>query len=200
MPTFIYASAPSVPSFDVLYAKMLPHFRYYARRYSRSKRIDREDVIQELTGIALELYTSLVRRGKTVFYTPIMKYAIKRYREGRRFIGYNSTDILSEQTQMMGRSAICRLSEFDGDPGSWDFGHYNRNHDPAEAVHWKIDYETWLSQQTPRDQAIAHDLSYGYTTGEVARKYGVSDGLISQYRKRYAESWENFIADKDKRA
>ena len=69
MPTFIYASAQSAStpvSFEVLYAKMLPHFRYYAKRYSRSKRFDREDVIQELTGFALELYTSLVRRGKEV--------------------------------------------------------------------------------------------------------------------------------------
>jgi hypothetical protein len=148
-------------------------------------------------GIALDMYTSQVRRGKEVYYSPLVRYAIKRYRGGRRFTGSNSTDVLSEQTQMIGRSEVCRLSEFDGDPGCWDFEHYNRLPDVAEAVQWKIDYETWLAQQTPRDQKIALDLSYGYTTGEVAKRYGVSDGLISQYRKRYAESWNAYILDKE---
>ena len=190
-------NTPSVPSFDSLYKKMLPHFRYYARRFSRCKSIDREDVIQDLMGIALQMYTSQVRRGKEVFYSPLVRYAIKRFQEGRRFAtGQNSTDILSEHTQMLGRSTVRLFGEYEGKPGSWDFGHYNRNHNPAEAVQWKIDFEDWLQRQTPRDQKIIDDLSYGETTGTVARKYGVSDGLISQYRKRYFKSWNAFIADK----
>ena len=42
------------------------------------------------------------------------------------------------------------------------------------------------------------DLAMSETTGDVAKKYKVSAGLISQYRKRYAESWNDFIADKRK--
>ena len=72
-----------------------------------------------------------------------------------------------------------------------------RQLDPAEAVQWKLDYETWFANQTPRDQAIVSDLSYGETTGDVARKYRVSAGLISQYRKRYAKSWNAYIVDKN---
>jgi hypothetical protein len=204
MPTFIYspAPAPTPVSFEVLLDKMMPHFRYYARWHGKNKgrRNEDDDVIQDLTCMALDMYNSLVQRGKEVFYTPIMKYALRRYQAGRRFMGANTTDVLAEQTQILGRSSVYQLSEFDGDLDAWDFMEDHRQHDAAEAVSWKIDYEAWLSMQSPRDQKIALDLSYGYTTSEVAKTYGVSDGLISQYRKRYADSWNNFIADKHTRA
>jgi hypothetical protein len=63
----------------------------------------------------------------------------------------------------------------------------------ADTVQFVIDYEEWLSNQSARDQQIIKDLAYGYTTGDVAKKYAVSDGLISQYRKRYGNSWKTFI-------
>ena len=52
-------------------------------------------------------------------------------------------------------------------------------------VQFKMDFfEGWLQAQSERDRSIILDLATGETTGAVARKYGVSDGLISQYRKR----------------
>jgi hypothetical protein len=196
MPTFIDSTTPSVPTFDSLLAKMLPHFRYYARRYSRCKRTDRDDVMQDLIGLALEMYTSQIRRGKQVFYTPLMKFAIKKYRSGRRFTGSNTTDILSEQTQMLGRCEACQFSELNSEPGQWSFEHYNRQPNVVDAVQMSVDYDTWIERQTERDRAIMHDLAMGETTGEVAKKYGVSAGLISQYRRRYDNSWHAYIADK----
>jgi len=188
-------------SFDVLLDKMMPHFRYYAKQHVRRKnrRYDYDDVIQDLVGFALEMYHSLIQRGKEVFFSPILNYAIKRYQDGRRFTGSNTTDILSHQTQILGRSDVCQLSAFEGDLDERDFMEMVQP-SVADAVQWKIDYETWLVNLTPRDQAIAMDLSYGHTTSEVAAKYGVSAGLISQYRKRYAQSWNDFIADKHTRA
>ena len=63
----------------------------------------------------------------------------------------------------------------------------------VNTVQFSVDYESWFSKQIPRDQQIITDLSYGYTTGEAAKKYGVSDGLISQYRKRYHNDWNDFM-------
>ena len=191
-------TVPSAPvSFEVLYEKMLPHFWYFARQYDRCRRTDQEDVIQELTGLALINYMSLIERGKEVFYTPIMKYAVQHYKEGRRFVGSNTTDILSEQTQMMGRSDTYQFSQFD-DERRGDTMPFMKMRQASvfDQVQFKIDFEDWLALQTPRDCSIALDLSYGYTTSEVAKKHGVSDGLISQYRRRFEKSWDDFIADK----
>jgi len=190
-------SAP-VPSFDALYAKMLPHFKYFAKHHIRRKgrRGDFNDVIQELSGFALQMYNSLIKRGKgaEVFYTPLMQFAIKRYREGRRFVGSNTKDILADQTQILGRSDTCQLSQFDEEQDTWDFM-ADRKGRVVDAVQVKIDYEAWHTSLSPKDQSIVTDLSYGYTTNEVSRKYGVSAGLISQYRKRYYKDWNDFIGD-----
>jgi hypothetical protein len=61
-------------------------------------------------------------------------------------------------------------------------------------------FEGWLQGQSERDREIILDLAMGETTGAVACKYGVSDGLISQYRKRYRSSWNEYISDKKEAA
>ena len=183
----------SVPvSFETLYQRMLPQFQFFTKHLMRrrgGRRLEFDDVIQELAGFALENYTSLVRRSKETYYTPIAKYAIKRYREGRRFAGTNTTDILSEQAQALGRCDTCQLSQFDDEQNFMQDQHAS----VADAVQMSIDYADWVAKQPARDQAIIRDLPYGYTTGDVASKYGVSAARISQYRKRYANSWDDFI-------
>ena len=129
-----------------------------------------------------------------MFYPPLMLYAIKRYSTGRRFTGLNSTDVHSEHTQMQGRSEVHQFSELEGKLDEMDFM-ADLAVNVADTVQFSVDYESWLSKQAPRDKQIITDLSYGYTTGEVARKYSVSDGLISQYRKRYREDWNDFVGD-----
>ena len=196
MPTFI-SSTPSVSapvSFEVLYAKMLPHFRRYARRFDKSRRFGQDDVIQELAGIAFEMYTSLIQRGKETFYSPIVRFSIQKFHRGRRFVGMNSTDILSEHTQMQKRCGVFSLDE--AEEGDNRYFMTDQKTNVADYVQFRLDFEDWLQRQTERDQAIIRDLAMSETTGDVAKKYKVSAGLISQYRKRYADSWNAFITDK----
>ena len=187
-------AAPSVASFETLYAKMLPHFQYFAKRVRRRKGVDIEDVMQELAGWALLNYTSLVKAGKDIFYTPILKFAIKRYREGRRFTGSSTTDILSEQTQKLGRSKVYTFSQFveEETTESWFFMR-DRKTNVADSVQFKIDFEDWHYRQSPRDQQIIDDLMMSETTNAVAKKYSVSPALISIKRKQFAHSWKTFI-------
>ena len=197
MTTIANNSAPSVPSsvvpFEVLLAKMQPHFEYFAGKVLRLKADNFDDAVQELTAIAFGFYDSLVRRGKETFYTPIMKFSIQRYREGRLFIGSSMTDLFANRTRMLKRSDVCSLTMFDVREGSLHFL-IDKYLNVSRTVQFKIDFfEGWLPQQTERDQQIILDLMMGETTGDVAKKYGVSQGLISQYRKRYEKSWHTFI-------
>jgi len=179
MATITNVSAPSVPSFETLYEKMLPHFQYFARRVRRRyKGVEIEDVMQELAGWALLNYTSLVRRGKDIFYTPILKFAIKRYNSGRRFTGSNTTDIYSEETQRLGRSDLCQLSVFDDEQinKGLDTREFmaDRRVNVADQVQFKVDFTDWHYHQSPRDQQIIDDLAMSETTNAVSKKYGVS--------------------------
>jgi len=190
----------AVVPFEVLLPKVQPHFEYFARKVLRLKADNFDEVVQDLTAIAFDIYRSLVRRGKEVFYTPIMKFAIKRYRDGRHFMGSSTTDLFAERTRMLKRSDLCSLTLFEVREGSLHFM-VDKNMNVSRTVQFKIDFfESWLQQQTPRDQQIIKDLAMGETTGEVAKKYKVSAGLISQYRKRYATSWDAFINPPEKSA
>jgi hypothetical protein len=180
----------TTPSFETLLDKMMPHFHYFAKKMKRRyKRFDFDDAIQDLVGIALEMYHSLVRRGKEVFYTPIMKFAIGRYKSGRRFTGSNTTDILSHQTQAMGRSETCQFDDDD------DTRYFMKDKQPDifHAVQAKVDYQDWYHRQSTRDQKIIEDLAMGETTTAVAKKHGVSASFISIKRKGFSNSWNNFI-------
>jgi hypothetical protein len=188
------ATAPStVPTFEELLTKMTPHFRYFVGKVLRFRRDNFDDAMQELITIAYEIYHSLVQRGKAVFYTPIMKFAIKRFREGRRFIGLNTTDVLSPQTQRLGKCETWSLNQMDEDDPDTRYWMEDRNADVFRTVQLQVDFADWYQQQTVRDQWIASDLAQGYTTGEVAKKYGVSPALISIKRRNYANSWKGFI-------
>jgi hypothetical protein len=99
----------------------------------------------------------------------------------------------------MGRSKVCCFSQIIDDDknkqDTWDFMG-DRRTSVADSVEFKIDFEAWLHRQTPRDRKIILALMVGETTGNVAKRYGVSAGLISQYRKRYGNSWNAYIVDK----
>jgi len=202
MTAIINSTTPSVQSapvsFEVLLTKMQPQFEYFVGKVLRFKADNFDDAVQELITIAFDIYQKSVRKGKQVFYTPIKDFAIKKYKDGRRFIGSSTTDILAERTRILKRSDIYSLTLFDAREGSLHFM-IDKWNNVSRTVQFKIDFfETWLQQQTERDRAIIIDLAMGETTGDVARKHGVSDGLISQYRKKYRASWEAFINPPEK--
>jgi len=183
----------TVPTFEALLEKMMPHFTYFVKKMKRRyKRFDIDDAMQDLVGFALENYHSLVRRGKQTFFTPIMKFAIKRYCAGRRFVGTSSTDVLSEQTQRLGKSRTCQLSAFDGVTDTWYFMD-DKKPNVFRTVQTKLDYHDWYHRHSAKDQQIIQDLAMGETTNDVAKKYGVTPGAISQRRKTFEKSWNAFI-------
>ena len=48
-----------------------------------------------------------------------------------------------------------------------------------------------------RDQRVVDELAAGERTSDVARKFGVSAGRISQMRGQLKKSWKSFVGDQD---
>ena len=183
----------SVIPFEVLLAKMEPHFKFFARRVLKLKADNLDDALQELRAIAFDIYRSLVRRGKQTFYSTIKDFAIKRYHSGRRFAGSSTTDVLSDWTRMLERCDICSLDQFDPGNGDLPFMVDWRQCNVADSVQFKLDFQDWHHRQASRDQQIIDDLAMSETTNAVAKKHGVSPSLISTKRKDFANSWTRFI-------
>ena len=68
----------------------------------------------------------------------------------------------------------------------------DRSATPAEVATARMDIRAWLETLTPRNRAIASLLAVGESTGETAKRFGLSSGRISQIRGELCESWDSF--------
>ena len=64
-----------------------------------------------------------------------------------------------------------------------------------DQVAFRIDFPAWLNSQTKRNRRIAEVLAVGCTTGEVAKRFRLSSGRISQLRQEFHRSWQEFHGD-----
>jgi hypothetical protein len=98
------------------------------------------------------------------------------------------------------QNALCnacvvveRLDKYDAEEDCWREAVVEDPHTPDfEQVWFRCDFPVWLGNLRQRDRRIAQALSVGHRTGEVARRFKVSQGRISQTRRELATSWARF--------
>ena len=61
-----------------------------------------------------------------------------------------------------------------------------------EQVAFRLDFPQWLSAYPDRDRRLALDLMAGERTLDMADKYALSAGRISQMRTQFHDSWTRF--------
>lgn len=61
-----------------------------------------------------------------------------------------------------------------------------------DAAAFRVDAPAFLATLDERNRGIALDLAAGLGTGEVARRWGVTPGAISQFRTRFQKWWNTF--------
>jgi DNA-binding NarL/FixJ family response regulator len=62
----------------------------------------------------------------------------------------------------------------------------------ADQAALRIDTREWLGRLSDRLRKIAGDLALGFSTSEVAQRYRLSPGRISQLRSELYDSWAEF--------
>lgn len=91
---------------------------------------------------------------------------------------------------------VKRLDRFEKESGEWREIIVEDTRTPVpDQVAFRIDFPAWLNSQTKRNRRIVEALAIGDTTGEVARRFTVSSGRISQLRRQFHESWREFHGD-----
>ena len=61
---------------------------------------------------------------------------------------------------------------------------------PSDIAAFALDFRTWLAKWDKRKRAIVEALAVGDKTSEVASRFGVSDGRISQLRREFESDWQ----------
>ena len=62
---------------------------------------------------------------------------------------------------------------------------------PDQAA-FRCDFPAWLATHSLRNRRIAEALAVGHSTSEVARRFRVSAGRVSQLRGELRASWLEF--------
>jgi hypothetical protein len=173
---------------------MLPAIRRHLRVVFR--RLDpeaRAEAVQEGVCNAMIAYVRLHERGKLekAYPSPLAKYAARQVWDGRKVGGsLNVKDVSSGYCQRLKHVVLERLDKWDRDEGWLEIVIEDRSATPADVARVRLDFAAWLKTLPRRDRKVALELARGDRTGEVARKYDLSEGRISQLRRELHLSWE----------
>jgi len=174
---------------------MLPAIRRHAAiAFSDLDPEAKAEAVQEVTANAFAAFHRLAELGKANVAHPsvLAKYGIAQCRDGRR-VGsrLNVRDVSSEYCQLKKGAKLERLDRFDKDEEGWmEILVEDRHATPADIAATRIDFAAWLDSLSQRDRRIAETLAVGESTGDVAGKFQVSAGRVSQLRRELKQSWE----------
>ena len=136
-------------------------------------------------------------RGETVTPSNLAWYAQLQVRRGRMAgCPLNCREPLSRYAQLGKGIKVERLHHRDSSDETWindviDSGRTSI----ADLVAIKLDFVAWLNSLCSRTRRIAMDLAQGFSTSEVASKYRVSAGRISQIRRELEDAWRQFQSE-----
>ncbi|MDP6557790.1 MAG: recombinase family protein [Pirellulaceae bacterium] len=159
----------------------------------------RAEAVQDVVVSAMLAYVRLCERGKSELAYPsvLARYAVAQYRAGRRVAErMNCCDVLSPYARRMKDIRVESINDCDRDEEPWR----NRHAGPAEIAATRIDVADWFASLTHRNHKIAEALSDGSTTRDVAKRFRLSAGRISQKRRELLESWQEFQGEQDEPA
>ena len=182
---------------QVRFLAMLPAIEAQARFAFRHLGPEaREDAIQETIANALVAFVRLVQREKAnvAYPTALARYAVAQIHDGRR-VGnrLNVRDVLSPYAQQQKGIHVERLDRFDEEDNEWVEAVVEDHRTPIpDQVVFRCDFPVWLKRLSRRNRRIAEALAVGHTTGDVARRFKVSPGRISQLRRDLQQSWQEF--------
>src|SRR5262249_9649530 len=125
-------------------------------------------------------------------------YAARAVNSGRRVCGHErKKDVLSPVAQGLHGFYVGKLPDFstlDGSP--LEGAPQDNTVSPVpDQVCFRIDFPAWLSTLSLRARDTVTDMGLGERTLDLADKYGLSPGRISQKRRWFAEDWTRFCGD-----
>jgi hypothetical protein len=170
------------------------------RRYSRNRELV-EELTQEAMGLGWHHYLTMKLKGEKdpeEFVSVFAERVCQGVRNGRKITGQERAKSISNpRTQAI--RGICQQSLPEQDTGT-------ENHDllraiqderdsPPDMAAYLIDTKEWLAQLPERKRELAMDMAAGDSTTDLAEKYGMTQGRVSQIRRELVESNRQFHGD-----
>ena len=178
------------------FLELLPSIRGQLRFHFRNLRAEeRDEAMAEAVANAAAAYCKLHRMGKVelAYPTPLARFAAAQYRAGRRLgARCNVNDVMSPAARRRHGIDVQRLDRFDREEGWKEALVEDSRCTPAQLAASRIDFGVWFKRLSRPKRRIAKMLATGESTSEVARKFGLSRGRISQIRGELSDDWRQF--------
>lgn len=195
-------SSKSVPAWHAGFLAMLPAIVkqvHFAFRYRGPEA--RAEALQNCIANAMIAYARLYELGKVALAYPsaLGRYAISQTKDFRVVGGHLAIkDVLSAYCQAKKGVVVERLDQFDEEENEWQEAvvQDTRTAPVPDIVAFRCDFTDWLASLSRRDRRIAESLAIGNRTSDVARRFKVSAGRVSQLRRELADSWLEFVGER----
>ena len=182
------------------FLSMLPAVETHAKiRFRKLPAERREEAVQEAVAAACMNYQSAIAQGKldAVKAGPLADFAVRHVREGRHVGGKQDAarDVLSPACQRRQRVTILSFDARQADSGTdgWrQVAIEDRRIPIPDLAAFRIDFADWLQALSARDRKIIGGLLSGERTQTVAERFGITEGRVSQLRRRYERNWLDY--------
>jgi hypothetical protein len=189
------------PQWHKAFLVMLPAILTHARiSFRHFKPEARAEAVAECVANAFVAFAKLVQLGKVdlAYPTVLARYAVAQVNDGRR-VGnrLNVREVLSLYAQKHKSIKVERLDHFDEEENQWQEAVVvdTRSAPVSDIVAFRRDVADWLKSLRCRDRRIAESLALGNRTTDVAKRFKVCAGRVSQLRRELAESWTKFVGE-----
>jgi hypothetical protein len=192
-----YTCEDVTPTWHQDFLQLLPAIRRHATiAFRHLNREQRDEATAEVIANALSAFVRLVELGKiqVAYASALARFGVAQFHAGRR-VGTktNTRDVTSPAAQRKHGYTVDRLDRFDGCEGQWkETIVEDRRAGPAQTAAFRLDYPQWLARLSARDRQIAVHLAEGERTKNIARRFGLTPGRISQLRAELADDWTKF--------
>jgi hypothetical protein len=196
------ASTPSLAELHAGFLSILPRIQTHGQVSFRHLKCQhrKADSIQEMIAVSWKWYLRATQQGKDVlsFASALATFAARHGKNGRKLCGQDrGKDALSPLAQHRHGFTTAPLPAGSSLHGNvFDEALKDNTRSPvAEQVAFRLDYPVWLNSLSERDRRVCEDLMLGERTGEVAGRYGLTAGRVSQLRRQFLEGWRRFCND-----
>jgi hypothetical protein len=191
------ASAKSIPGHGDQHADFLPlkakverHARVFFRHLPAT---DREEATSDCVAVAFASFIRLKARGRNPSDFPswMAHWAALIVMDGRQV---SSTDVLCPRAQRRHGFRVESLTR-DRKRQANTFEEMlqdNTRTPPSEQAAFRIDFTNWVAAHSHQDRQLIHELSRGERTSDLAQKYGITPGRVSQKRRQFNDAWQEF--------
>jgi hypothetical protein len=206
---------PDAGDLQSRFLELLPRLRTHAAVYFRHIPCPgrRADCVAEATALGWQWFVRLARRGRDARQFPMAFAGLlaRAVRSGRRLCGGERTqEVLSPVAQRRHGFAV------EGLPSTTRAGqeslyarprgqqlqdlyeerlHANTLTPPDEQAMFRIDFADWLDSLTARERCLLRAMALNERTADLAQRFGLSPGRISQMRREFERGWRRFCGD-----